>query len=385
MSGTWTRSSAPSHAAGFDVTTRRVARSELTDKDLAAWTSLAARATEPNPFFEPQVLLPAADLYPDVELMLIEAPGFLIGALPVVRTSRWRKVPAPALWVWRHKDAFLGTPLLDPEATGEALGALLDAARADKSTGLLVLEWIGLGGQVERALNAELSARGMTALLYSEDERAALTRRADGNYLAEKLSKGRRRELKRLRRQLAEHLEGEIVTTDRAGNPDAIEGFLRAEGSGWKGRAGTSFSSSEQYADFFRTVCGRFHAERRLELLVMSAGGVDFAWKVNFRSGDTTFCFKIAYDEAFARFSPGVQLELDNVEHFHAGESARSDSCAAPDNTMINRLWPDRRSYATVLVPTGGLRGFSAKQKARTTIALRRRVRRNDEQAARVR
>ena len=32
--------------------------------------------------------------------------------------------------------------------------------------------------------------------------------------------------------------------------------------------------------------------------------------KCNVLSGDAVFCFKIAHDETFARFSPGVQLEL---------------------------------------------------------------------------
>jgi CelD/BcsL family acetyltransferase involved in cellulose biosynthesis len=117
-------------------------------------------------------------------------------------------------------------------------------------------------------------------------------------------------------------------------------------------------------------------------VLVLSGGGVDVAWKVNFVAGDCVFCFKIAYAEQWARFSPGVQLELDFVEIFHGTSSTWSDSCAAPDNEMINRLWPDRRSLATLLVPTGGVRGAASRQSARTAIAVRRRIRRTDDQAA---
>ncbi len=330
------------------------------------------------------MVLPAAELYPGIELLLVEADGKLIGLAPVRRTHHWRKVPAKTLAVCLHQDAFLGTPLLDPDAACEAIGAVIDDA-AENGCGLLALEWFGTNGPAQRALQTVLFERGIRAQVYEQADRAALVRRPENDYMNGLLSKGRRRELKRVRRQLCEHLEGDIEVHDRAGDPTAIDGFLRAEASGWKGRAGTNFGASEAYTRFFRRLCDEFDSEGRLELLVMSAAGVDVAWKVNIRSGDTIFCFKIAHDEAFARFSPGVQLELDNVEHFHRGSATRSDSCAAPDNAMINRLWPDRRSYATVLVPTGGLRGLTAKHKARTTIALRRRVRRNDEQAARVR
>jgi hypothetical protein len=314
--------------------------------------------------------------------MLIEAPGRLIGALPVRRGARWRKLPAPTMWVWRHTDAYLGTPLIDREAPEDAVRALVDAAQADRRSGMLVFEWLGMAGAFERLLRADLERRGITPIVYEEFDRAALRRRPECDYLAGKVSKGRARELRRLRRQLTEVLEAPVEVTERSGDPAAVEGFLQAEAGGWKGRKGTNFASSESYADFFRRICQGFSASGRLQLLVMSAGGVDFAWKVNVVSGDAVFCFKIAYDEEFARFSPGVQLELDNVEIFHGTSAAWSDSCADSDNEMINRLWPDRRPVATLLVPTGGVLGTASRHSARAVMALRKRIRRTDEQTA---
>ena len=40
------------------------------------------------------------------------------------------------------------------------------------------------------------------------------------------------------------------------------------------------------------------------------------------RSGDTAWCWKIAYDEAFGRFSPGVQLLLDVTQGLLDAEAA---------------------------------------------------------------
>jgi hypothetical protein len=36
------------------------------------------------------------------------------------------------------------------------------------------------------------------------------------------------------------------------------------------------------------------------------------------------------------------------------------DSCASPNNAMINRLWPDRRAVATWALPATGPRGWLA-------------------------
>jgi CelD/BcsL family acetyltransferase involved in cellulose biosynthesis len=351
---------------------------QLGARDLGAWSDLAANALEPNPFFEPQALVPAAALYGDVDLGLIEAGGRLIGVLPLRRSRRWRRVPGSCLALWRHPDCYLGTPLLSPDAPEAAIGALIDSADA----GLVAFEWIGAGGPVEAAVRSAADDRGLTAIRYEEFERATLRRRDEPTYLADKLSKGRARELRRHRRQLSETLGGRVEVHDRTGDHDATEGFLRAEAAGWKGQEGTHFAGSPEYTAFFRETCERFARAGRLQFLVLSCGGTDIAWKVNFVAGDAVFCFKIAYDTAFARYSPGVQLELDFVDLFHGAPFAWSDSCAAPDNAMINRLWPDRRSLATLLVPTGGTRGVAAGHSVRAVMAARRRIRRTHEQAA---
>jgi CelD/BcsL family acetyltransferase involved in cellulose biosynthesis len=365
------------------LTVRRVPVDAATDADLAAWSALAEQAIEPNPFFEPELLVPAAHLYGGVDLGLIEdEDGRLHGALPLRRASRWRRIPAPTLSVWRHSDSYLGTPLLGPEAPVQALGALLDHARTEARAGLVAFEWIGTGGPVDAALRHAAVNRGLDPIEYEAFDRAALVRRVEPDYLEATVSKGRARELRRLRRQLAEQAGAPVEVTDRTGDPMAVEDFLAAEASGWKGTQGTAFLSSPAYADFFREVCRRFAAAGRLQFLVLSAGGNDIAWKVNFVAGDGVFCFKIAFDGERARFSPGIQLELDFVEIFHGTVSTWSDSCAAPDNEMINRLWPDRRSLATLLVPTGGLRGAASRQSALTAMAVRRRIRRTDDQVA---
>src|SRR6185436_15718227 len=96
----------------------------------------------------------------------------------------------------------------------------------------------------------------------------------------------------------------------------------------------------------------------RLMMLGLRLAGRWIALKCNFLSGEGSFAFKIAYDEEYARFSPGTLLELENIRRFHAQPELRwMDSCADPDHFMANRLWLDRRGLADLVTTTGRAAG----------------------------
>ena len=89
-------------------------------------------------------------------------------------------------------------------------------------------------------------------------------------------------------------------------------------------------------------------------------------------SGTTAWCWKVAYDETFARCSPGFQLLVDVTERLLGDEAiARADSCATPDHPMIDHIWRERLVLADRLVQIGpgGSAGFAL---ARTLEAARR-------------
>ena len=89
--------------------------------------------------------------------------------------------------------------------------------------------------------------------------------------------------------------------------------------------------------------------------MALRLGGKAVALKHNLFAGDGSFAFKITFDESFARYSPGVLLELENIERLHRMPWLRwMDSCAAPNRFMINHLWTARRQIETVFFSTGG-------------------------------
>ena len=75
------------------------------------------------------------------------------------------------------------------------------------------------------------------------------------------------------------------------------------------------------------------------------------AMKCSLSAGKGLFALKIAYDEQWAKYSPGVLLELENirVQHFEARHKWM-DSCAQPDHPMINHLWGERRLIQHLLI-----------------------------------
>ena len=345
---------------------RLIALDALTADDLAAWEALAARALVPNPFFEPGFVLTAARELGSGDERLIAA-GDDRGwhaCLPVRTGRRGRRVPVRHAGTWLSLYCFLGTALLDGVDPDAALAACLAVLAGETRDAALRLPIHDDAGPAFDALG-----RPVVLERYA---RAALHRRAEGGYLEASVSSRHRKELRRTRRHLEDEV-GALAVRDAAGDPAAVESFLALERSGWKGRGGTALASDAAHARFFRELAATYAAAGRLQLLLLeNPEGRAVAAKCNVRAGDGILCFKIAHDDALRRHSPGIHLEVENMSWFHENTDADwMDSCAAPDNAMINRLWPDRRRLATLLVPVAGHRGRAARGTVAVTSTLR--------------
>jgi len=338
---------------------RVIPLSAVTAEEILLWRDLAGRAVEPNPFAQAELVLPAARHLPggpEVQLLVVEsATGFDL-CLPVRLAPRWRRLPVRAVVGWSHPYSFLGTPLVDARNVEGAVADLLGGLRQARLGDLLVIPGLGDGGPVAAALMLAVAAGGLGHWWFGRTARATLAldeRRLVGSAA---LSPARQKSLRRSRRRLAEVVGG-LEVVDRAGEAAAVDAFLRVEASGWKGRAGTSMGDRPADAAFFAELCRSFAGAGALELLSLEGPGGVAAMQCNLRAGDTLFCFKVAFDERWAPYSPGLQLEVDAVERFF-GQRAVSvmDSCADPGNATINALWPGRRQLAHLALAVGGRR-----------------------------
>ncbi|OYW19708.1 MAG: hypothetical protein B7Z55_08375 [Planctomycetales bacterium 12-60-4] len=185
----------------------------------------------------------------------------------------------------------------------------------------------------------------------------ALLRPADNAeaYCAQTMTCHNRQELRRQRRRLGErgHLEIRVSRPEEDITP-WIDEFARLEAAGWKGREGTAFAAQEIDIAYLREIIQAAQGRHQVVMLGLFLDGRAVALKLNFLSGEGGFTFKIAFDEEFKKFSPGVQLELENIDWFHRQRGlAWLDSCARPDHFMIGRLWKDRRLMQRLVMSTG--------------------------------
>jgi CelD/BcsL family acetyltransferase involved in cellulose biosynthesis len=309
--------------------------------------ALAARAAEPNVFYEPAFMLAAAPVFgSDAGAVLVRsAAGRLTGLFPA-RIERPQGGLVPMLCGFTHPFAPLGVPLIDRDDTEAVVGAWLDRLAGDRAMpALLLMPFIPEQGAFARTLDAVLSRTRRANAAFGQHQRALLdpgTER-DG-YLERAVSAGRRKEMRRLRRRMEEFGP---VTFDTMTNPDgiaaALQDFLVLEASGWKGAAGTAIVDEPAIKTFVQTAVSSLAADGHARIDRMLLDGKPIAATVTLQSGDTAWCWKIGYNEGMARFSPGVQLICELTEQLAADRRvARTDSCATADHPMINHLWRER-------------------------------------------
>jgi CelD/BcsL family acetyltransferase involved in cellulose biosynthesis len=328
---------------------------------VSAWEDLAANAVEPNVFYEPWLLMPALDAYARGERLRIvlvyaddaRGPALLCGLFPLQPAGPFRGLPLRYLRLWRHRHCYLATPLVRRGHAHACLGALLDWL-AEDARGAGVMEWglVGAGGPFHQALEQVLEQTSRRSFVSQQSERAYLRPRADAESFLEKALPGKRRkEYRRLERRLADLGALEYATLDRAvETPAWIAQFLELEASGWKGQRGSALGSSQANRDFFERAASAAAERGRLMMLALRLSGRPIAMKCNFLAGDGAFTFKIAYDEAYAQYSPGLLLELENIRCLHRTPALGwMDSCAEAGHFMANRLWLDRRALMTLV------------------------------------
>jgi CelD/BcsL family acetyltransferase involved in cellulose biosynthesis len=340
---------------------------EVDSSDLVSWRALAERASEPNPFFEPEFLLPQARAMREVEpielLVLVDPAGEWRAMVPLYRPSRWHRIPIRGYAPWRGHEHYglLGTPLVDREGTTALVTELVDEIQArTPHFAASVLDWLSEPDADGIAATVRECAPG--ALEFERFERALVRRRPEGNYEELTMSSKKRRELRRQRRKLGEELGGEPETVDRSGDPGAAADFVALElRSGGAGRNQTMIGENPDHQQFFEEVCAGFAAAGRLQLLELRCGGETVAAKCNLRAGNTVFMLKIAYDARFSSLSPGILLELDTLKFFHERTDAEiMDSCATDTNRMINGILPDRRTIVSYAFSRRGPSGRAA-------------------------
>ena len=325
-----------------------------------AWDALAACAAEPNPFNESWYLLAALRAFdPDgtVKLLRFEADGELAGLLPLHTPAKYYRWPVPHLAAWVHANCFLGAPLIARGLECEFWRALFEWADANAGRGLFLhLAQIPLAGPVHDALRKVLTEQDRLAAVVHREDRAMLASELSPEaYFEASLSGKKRKELRRQYNRLAEL--GEVAMTRTSGDEGLarwIEDFLALEHSGWKGTNGSAIASHQTTTRMFKEALFGAATQGRLERLTLTLDDEPIAMLANFVTLPGAYSYKTAFDERYARYSPGVLVQRENLALLSTEGIEWCDSCAAADHPMIDHIWRERRPIGRLSIAVGG-------------------------------
>jgi CelD/BcsL family acetyltransferase involved in cellulose biosynthesis len=324
----------------------------------AEWRELAAHAIEPNVFYEPAFALEASKVFGrDAGAVLVWSgtkPRRLLGFFPArIATRRFGFGPA-VLVGWTHSYAPLGTPLVDREAADPVIAAwLAHVADNHELPSLLLLPYLTADGGFASALGTILRRAQMRSADFNYHCRAQLVPPGDRSlYVEWALNAHKYKELRRLGRRLGDI--GATLFTTRT-EPSAVaagvEDFFDLEARGWKGRAGTAAASDGAIRRFVRSALIGLAGQGKASVDCFYLDGRPIAITIVLRSADAAWFWKIAYDEDFRRYSPGVILTVAMTEQLANDLTiARTDSCATAHHPMIDHIWRERLALCDRLI-----------------------------------
>ena len=335
------------------------------------WEELAAAAIEPNVFYEPWMLMPALQAYGNglrLQFALVfstEVAGpantpRLCGIFPLELRSHYqglsRKLPFKTLRLWKHKYCYLCTPLIRTGFGREVIAAFFDwVVEGSHNCSLMEFNFIAGDGLFNQALLDYFDRNATLNYISTIFMRALFRPNADADaYLNSRLRRTQR-EVKRNERRLSETGRLEYLALEPGQNIDAwIKDFMRLEETSWKGMAGRALIQDETDRRYFVEVAKEAFRRGKLTMFGLYLDGRPISQTCGFVSGPGAFSFKVAFDERYSRYSPGVLLDFEIIRRLHARPEIRwMDFCSDPFHPSLDRLFSDRRIIQDVVVGAG--------------------------------
>lgn len=314
-----------------------VVNAEEAGKLLPKWYELSTYPLEFAGYNAPELVLPILKHTGRAIVATVQQGGNLHFAVPVQMGASYNSS-------WKSPLSAAGTPHLNAGLKEAALSAFLIAQTK---------QFLFKAIQAEGPFHILLKQQSQRYAILESWSRACL--RPIGtyeNWLLTNFDQKRRKEFKRLRNRLSEQGELHTVSLVHAANADSfITDFLVLEASGWKGKRGTAIAFDTNLAGALREGLSNLHLAGKLRFWSLKLNGKSIASLFAIVEGDQAWLGKIAYDESFAKFSPGALIILDCTQSFFAEPDIKQiDSSAIPDHPLIDRIWRDRLAMVSVFV-----------------------------------
>jgi CelD/BcsL family acetyltransferase involved in cellulose biosynthesis len=348
-----------------------------TGEELAAlapeWDLLVRAMPRPSPFLLQGWILPWWRHYGadhELEVHVARRDGRLVAALPLCLERRLglRRLRFPG-----GPQAVLGDVLLAPGESAQTGRVLVEQLRRRARHDVLDVYGIP-GGSV-----LESSARGEEFLVIERIESPVLDSRGswEQTYRAKTSAKTRNTH-KRRRRQLAElgRLETRILSRPEEIGA-ALEDAFRLHRLRWEGRPDGSDFASARGAPFQRDALLTLAREGITRLALLELAGQAIAFHVYLLFAGRMYVYRLAFDPAFARLSPGLVNTLDALAAGIGEGATRVEFLGGAER--YKRELADRYEplFAGVGLP-GTFRGRAAAAATAGVVAARKRLKRSE-------
>ena len=328
--------------------------------DYAAWgaafAALSAGAALPNPFMSPAALGAARTFADDEDLVILaarhaEAPGAPLVGLWAMRRIRdiWscgiEVLQAPCV----PKFDCLASPVLDAAMSRKALAALLAhiVAAPDLPRLIRASSWpAAMGADLPPDVAIHHAERWSRALLAPQDATDAESGLKAAMGSAYKKRKAQERALAR-----AGTLRHDSLRRDAA--LAALDDFVALERRGWKGRAGTALADVQADAAYMHAALRGFARADQLCVDVLRLDDAPVAMGIVVEAGPASIFWKAAFDEAHARHSPGVLLDMAVTRRLFAEGRPMLDSGMMEFTDPATQVWAGRSDMTQAVIDLG--------------------------------
>ena len=274
------------------------------------------RATIRNPYFSPEWLIAWLARQPDeirpFLLLARTGQGRLDGFWPFV--ERPGLLGSKGLWPFVYDEA----NYFDPVATPEGAKALVKGMK-DQLKGFLFC-WVPLmrNSFWQEILEPE-TQQGKFLTLARMPRKTALIEPPvdDGNFedfLGERLGAKSRKSLRYDQRKLAEQGNIAIEIVDSFEDVRAImPSTCLVEVESWKSKEGAGLYSIRGKRGFFFELLPELAKSGRVRVSVMRLDDQPIAWQIDLIDAGYLGVHHLAFDKAYAKYSPGKQLLISNL------------------------------------------------------------------------
>ncbi|WP_350333412.1 GNAT family N-acetyltransferase [Coralliovum pocilloporae] len=240
-------------------------------------------------------------------------------------------------------------PLIDPDCLTGVVDAVLGLAKERKDLpSIFNFGSLVLGSPFAETWLKRIIGFGGVNRIVGRYHRPAVNA-ATGNptEIKDRLSPKARYRVKHGLRALSElgEVRFESLSGTDPGKAQAVSEFLVLESLGWKGSGRTALVCQADTARFALKLA----RSRNLRVERLMLDGQAIAASLNLTSGRKLFGMKMAYDETYAKHSPGTLLAMHLAETFQSNPDVRVLDSGTGGGHHLLRFWPDRIECGRVI------------------------------------